>query len=302
MKRANQNFTITAGGRKRLIFWIDEGPEGDLQIIVRHPRYIRLDVEGENPARKREIQNLYFSVHRTTQSPTQINALTANIKIDHKARNVRALHYTEAMKQHGRAASVFIVRSSNLDHDQFLKDDAEGDFHSLGSYNPSHFQLLYHVLVSSKDPATALMSDGPTNCKQIDFKYFRLTVLWTFVSIGSDISGHIQFFSTLKPEELEAMPDGDYKTFVRAIAQGFSPSDLHELFRNGTRKILKDDYIRRNAQSDRPENKNLVELLNASDFFKNGDPDSSKYRRHIRRLAKRLAHNQLVFPLNRDSR
>jgi hypothetical protein len=218
----NQSFTIIVGGQPRLIFWIEEGPRDDLLIILRHPRYIRLDVPGEDPPKKREIENIYFSVHPSRESKTEINVLTSNLKLDDKTQNVRALHYTEAMKQHGRAASVLIVRSSNLDHDQFIKNDAEGDYHS-GHYDPSHFQLLYQVLVSSKDPTTVLVSNGTTNCKQVDFTEFRITVLWTFVSMGSDISGHLQFFSTLKTEDIDKLPDGDEKTSVTAVAQGFHP-------------------------------------------------------------------------------
>jgi hypothetical protein len=290
----NQIVTILVGGQRRVIFWIEESSKQDLTVILRYPKYIRLDLPGENPPKIRQLVDMHFSVHRSLESPTRINAITGTIHMDDKAQNTKALHYTKAMKQNNQTAHVFAMRSSNLDHDQFIKDDIEGDFHSLGFYDPDHFQLLYQVLVSSKD-TPPLSSLGETNCKQIDFAHFRITILWTFVSMGSDISGHLLPFATIKPEELDSVEDEDLKKFHQLLPEGFATSDLHELFLF-IRTHLKDDYIRRNAQGDLPQNKGLAEFLSTGAFFRTGDKNSSKYLRHNRRRSRQLRDNPVVFP------
>src|ERR1700680_3239790 len=35
-----QNFTILVHGQRRLLFWIEEGSNQDLQIVYQHPKYI----------------------------------------------------------------------------------------------------------------------------------------------------------------------------------------------------------------------------------------------------------------------
>jgi len=290
----NQIVTILAGDQPRVIFWIEESSTRDLTIILRYPKYIRLNVPGEDPPKKRQLVDMHFSVHRTQKSPTRINAITGTIHMDDQAQNVKVLHYTKAMKHNNHAAHVFAMRSSNLDHEQFIKNVIEGDFHSLGFYDPDHFQLVYQVLVSSKDTAP-LSSLEETNCLQIDFVHFRITILWTFLSVGSDISGHLLPFASVKPEEMDSITDEDLKKFHQLLPEGFALSDLHEFFLF-IRQHLKDDYIGRNAQGDLSQNKDLAEFLRTGAFFRKGDKNSSKYLRHTRRRARKLRNNHLVFP------
>jgi hypothetical protein len=294
-----RNVTIDVGGQRRLMLSIKEHPPesdspGDLHVILRHPPYVRIDVEGENPPKKREIENVKVTIHRTLKSE-QITAITNTIKMDDKAHSRagdnKILHYTEAMKQHGCAAVLFAVRSTDLSHPTFLLDDPLGEDVSLGSYDPKHFQVFYQVAVSSLD-ARQLAFDDETNWREIDFTYFRITILWTFASVPSEIMGHIFFIGTMKPEDLRELADENLKAFLRAVAAGFETKDLLGLFRRWTRTLLMDDFV---ATAERLSgDQDLLKFLRASAFFKKGDPDGAKYRRHSRQRARILLRGSRV--------
>jgi hypothetical protein len=205
-------------------------------------------------------------------------------KAHSRAGDNKILHYTEAMKQHGRAALLFAVRSTDLSHPRFLVDDLTGEDVSLGWYDPKQFQVFYQVAVSSLDAPRQTAFDEETNWREIDFTYFRITIFWTFASVASEIMGHIFFLGTVKPEDLRELADEDLKTFLKMVAAGFETKDLLELFRRWTRTHLMDDFV---AKAERISgDQDLLKFLRASVFFKKGDPNGARFLRHCRQRAK----------------
>jgi hypothetical protein len=153
-------------------------------------------------------------------------------------------------------------------------------------YDPKHFQVFYQVAVSSLDAPRQFAFDDETNWREIDFTYFRITIFWTFASLASEIMGHIFFLGTVKPEDLRELTNEDLKTFLKMVAAGFETKDLLDLFRRWTRTLLIDDFV---AKAERLSgDQDLLKYLRASAFFKKGDPDGAKYRRHSRQRARIL--------------
>jgi hypothetical protein len=289
----HQNVTIIVGGKRRLLFRVEERSSGDLLIIVRYPKFLS---PAEDRSKALPIVDLHCSVHQTAQSPTRINAITAVIKFDGDAQEVKELHYTKAMKHNNFAAHVFALRASNLDHEQFEAGDIGGEIRSLRHYNPSHFQLIYQVLVSSQDVPT-LTSKGNVNCLQFNASSFLVTVLWSFLSTPSVPFGTILPIATIKPEELGSVEDPALKQIYELMPEGFDPAALLDHFVS-LGELLKKIYISRMEENNPPSKQRdeMIEFIKTATLFAKGDQSNHKYRKHLRRIAKLLRKNSLVFP------
>jgi hypothetical protein len=288
----HRHVTITAGSKRRVLFRVEIRPDGDLLLILRYPRFLAPTEEPTKPVR---VVDMHCSVHPTAESKTRINAITAVIKTDDK-QEIKRLHYTRAMKHNNFAAHVFALRASHLEHEQFEAVDLQGEIISLGQYNPFHFQLIYQVLVSSQD-VPPLYSKGDVNCIQFKASTFLVTVLWSFMSSASTPGGTLLPIETIKPEELDSVQSAGLKEIYEMMPEGFNPTILLEHFVN-LRELMKTIYVSKIEKYNPPSKQRdeLIQLIETAAFFAKGDESHHKYRRHLRRVARVLRNNSLIFP------
>ena len=89
-------FTINVKGQARLLFWVEEQSSGDLTIIVKNAPFANLPADidklietppwlhepATQPGVSQQVVEQHISIHRSTKSPTHINAVTWRMKAE----------------------------------------------------------------------------------------------------------------------------------------------------------------------------------------------------------------------------
>ena len=301
MSKKATALTVTAGSKPRLLFTVEERPASfDLTIIIRHATHGMLpDAHGTLTAH--EIVEQHISVHNSAKSPTQINAIKITTTINSN-RMPPTEHYTLAMKQHSHFAPLFTQRCCNLKHDRFLYNKASQRLVSLGEYDPDRFQLIYMILVSNLQ-TDKLLDGHRTNCIHVDFTTFRITVLWSFLSLASDALAMSLLLGTTKPEEMHLVEDEKLRYLTGLLPHGFPPLTCIPQYIN-LRLLFKQQYISASLERYRkaanpPSQEELerhAKLLNITgEFFKEGNVNKVVYRQHMRRVERTLRDDPLFF-------
>ena len=302
-KRAQSKaFIITVSDKPRLLFRIKESKSNrDLTIIVRHAPYAELPAaDGSRP----KIVEQHLSIHNSYNSLTQINMITFRTLLEGERKPIEINnHFTAAMKQHSNYAPVFTQRCSNLSGEYFVHKYGDAEAISLGQYDPNRFQLLYMILVSKPD-TEEFYEERRTNRKHVYFSNFRVSLIWSFLSLHSDASAMSLLLGTMKPEEINEVMDEDLRILAERLPRGFPPYTCIPQFAN-LRPLFKSEYIEKLLGKHGHETTETLErtrrLANiAGEFFKEGTLSGLRYRQHLRRCERELRndpmfHNDPLF-------
>jgi hypothetical protein len=180
---------------------------------------------------------------------------------------------------------------------------------SLGEYDPTRFQLLYMVLVSKRG-APEFHEEQRANRKHIYFNNFRVSIIWSFMSLPSDIASSSIRLGTLRSEEIEVIKDPFHRLIETMIPIGFSPYRCIPEFA-ALRPLLKSEYINGLVNRHRGGAGVTAEDLQRArqsativgEFFKKGTGENTRYNNHMRRCefalrADPLFNTDELFQLN----
>ena len=205
-------------------------------------------------------------------------------------------HYTSSMKTLSNYAPILTNRSVTLDKDYYVHRATKLSAISLGNYDPDHFQVLYRFAVSSLQSEKLSARFERTNCFQMDFAEFRLTVLWSFLSLPSNHRGRLVFVPTVKPEEMHLLHDDNARSLAHLLPAGLPALRMIPEFVE-LAALLKEDCIQRSVEADfepdqwtPDELEQWIRLLTITgQFFKEGTVDRLRYKQHMSRYRGILA-------------
>ena len=288
-------FTINVEGQDRLLFRIEEKAKAqDLTIIVNAPQYLLSSTQDVSPREDRKIVGMHFSVHRSLQSSTHINAITTKLVTD-GGKSTKLGNYSKALKHNNWYAHIFGIRCTDLSHRQFLIRDRHNKVNnrrkrvSLGSYDKNSFILVYQVLVSNNN-VPRIAHNPYANFVQEDFTHFKVTVLWTFLSLGSSNIGYIMGLSTIKPESADSIPDLEERKLLLSIQEGLDPNSVWRQFFD-LANALKQNLVSKFIQ----KGKDAVEFMEvAGGYFKQGFDYTRDYQTHLAMIRHKLRNNEFL--------
>ena len=190
-------FTIQVNGKERVIFSASIRQSGDLTLIVRHNE-VASGFMGvaDKKVFDGPIVSQRYSIHESPNSEEHNNCIVFTHELANGKR-LRRYHYTKALKLYNNFTLVHFGLSQDLTHDSYDLRELGSDRLSLGQYNPRSFKLNYAIFVSRKDQIASLPLGSAANVTYVDLGYFRLTIMWGFVSLPSFGRGYWLNISTL---------------------------------------------------------------------------------------------------------
>ena len=276
--------TIKVDGEERVLFYAEEDQDGDITITPRSGlHYAESNTHIPEPGS--EIVERHFSIHMSSNSPTRINAITANTVLQ-DGRKLRRLHYTRAIKQQNQFASIMAKRCPDLREEMYRLTPRERlEIVSLDSYRPQHFQLLYQIFIGPAGIPFSIYGQWSINVREIPFRFFNLVVVWSFMSAFSSPVGSSLSLYTEKPEIIENMEDDEIRHFLVNIPNGFDPAGCVEFFYL-VRSSLRTQYFRvieKEIFKGNSDNKALIFSKIFAAFFKSARVDTQEFREHFLR-------------------
>jgi hypothetical protein len=189
---------IEVDGKPKTLVKIRERREGDLIIVPLHGSFAR-ELGSAEPDRKVQIEHQHYSIHRSTESVTDINMIKRTTLFSGKPPSKHS-YVTKAIKSGDRIAPVFANRVPDL---RLLEDKAKPLDMSLGSYEPKTWTLILYLFVAHRDFA---LTEPAAIAPCFDFlehkiSEFSLALFWTFAKIPSMPSGATIDFSPAHPND-----------------------------------------------------------------------------------------------------
>jgi hypothetical protein len=280
------------GGIPRAIFSIQQRASGDLTVVIRHGAfYTNGKTFQPNPADAVVEQRL--SIHRSTQSKSDINSIVYTKRF-RDGRKRRTLNYTSALKRDNSFSLLFSQRCQDLRAAIFdMKKSSEKPV-SLGSYNPQFFQLIFSIYAGRKERNFTTASEPDLRFLQVPIGLFNIVVVWSFVSLPSNITGNYAAFRTYKPEEIEVMTDPGLKAFLRMASGGFDEEISLIFFRDKRQRLLEMYFD--SINNDFPHMRQVVlpAMRSIASFFAEGDINNPDYKAHFARLRQTFTTEQIA--------
>ena len=186
-------FTITTEDGPRTLFTVNERPNGDLVFDLKPPPFVQFP-GGATP---HQIERQKYSVHRSL-STWEGNAITQ--RTFYKDREpTDHYHFSRALKQHNRFAPMFVRRYPDLRQLTPLSASSAATV-DLGDVQAEHFQLILGAYVGNPDRTFGELDYINMSAAQHSMTYFRVVVLWSFLTLPPHESGDIAHVFTQRPE------------------------------------------------------------------------------------------------------
>lgn len=154
------------------------------------------------------------------------------------------------------------------------------------------------ILVSKRD-IEELVEELRTNRKHVDFSNFRVSVVWSFMSLSSDGSAMSLFLGTMDPAKIDALTDANLRMLAARLPRGFVPHTCIPHFAS-LRPLFKSNYIDKLIEQYKNEKTETLEQTKylatiAGEFFKEGTVSGLRYRQHMRRCEIQLRSDPMFY-------
>lgn len=217
IERENLDLIIKIGAAD--LYRKAELPKG---VIVNQ---IPTDSDLNNQDDDLKIINQKYSVHCSLQSEDRINAIVHRIKLSNN-NEISTYHYTRALKQTNKYAPLYMARAPDLSIARYKVNPNERDYISISSFHTNKATLYYMVSVCNFE--TELIFDGEDfNVKYINFKNFRLAIIWSYANLPSYSTGVKTHFQTFKTDELPK----SVNAVIKDNSEGYSAFDILNAYR-----------------------------------------------------------------------
>lgn len=210
---------------KRL-FSVKELENGDLTVILMSADHYRDEGTWSNDDElERKIVHQKYSVHRSLQSKTGINALVHRLKMDDGTEHSTS-HYTKALKQTNRHAALYSARVQDLSPDKYTVQESERLSQEITSFNPTQATFHYMLFVCNLG-ADEITPTADIAVEYLSFTHFRLAVLWSFASVPSHHSALKCHFLTVDTK----LAPPDTHIVLENLGDGFDLPSAVDYFR-----------------------------------------------------------------------
>lgn len=237
MAKTIARFTIMVEGLSRTLIGISERANGDVIVDLKPGQRHRNDPNsGEFHA---PINVARYSLHVSPNSANG-NLLKQTIKRVGDS-DINSWHFTNAIKETGLCAPLYIRRFPDLGYDHFLTPVDGAESISLGSYDPFRFNLVAAVLVCSPSRRFDPRGIGVWSYREFSTAHFKIVVLWSFAIVPSNKSGDAHHIQTKDPAKEENWGRASRDIFTM---RGYDEVRAGEYF-SGMRDFLIAKYIRR---------------------------------------------------------
>lgn len=212
---------VEVDGQLSRLFSITERSNGDLVISLQSSDFYR-DAGSTEHFQDHEIKTQKYSVHRSIKSPEQINVLKHQLTFA-DGTETTSTHYTKALKQTNKYAAICAVRTQDLSLPKY-RVESEPINLKLDAYQSATASFFYMIFVCNHE-AEPIKAHNSYSYKYLNFKYFRIAVLWGFINAPSHSSSLKTHILTVDPADIDEVNRGKLKD-----AEGFDAEEVINFF------------------------------------------------------------------------
>jgi hypothetical protein len=211
--KSGLRFTIEAQGIQRSIFSVIEKKSANEKVrgtlIIRPKQDVLSRPALHQSIRDRPvriIQSQKYTLHPSSDSLEKVNTFHSTTTYT-RGPPTDWRHLTKAIKSGTKFALLYVKRCSNLAKPHFVSNREASQTKSLGIYDPAKFTLQYAIVVSAPNvefkyeriDEKGFRAKNEINLMDHVFDRFRLTVMWSFLSLRSHSSSLIYHHETVTP-------------------------------------------------------------------------------------------------------
>lgn len=222
--RSDLRFCVRVNGVLKRLFSVKELKNGDLTIILKSADHYR-DEGTWSIDNNRRIVHQKYSVHRSLQSETGINALVHRLKMDDGV-EYSTSHYTRALKQTNRHAALYSARIQDLRPEKYTVDENEQFSREIASFDSSKATFHYMLFVCNLE-SDEIRSTADIAVRYFSFTHFRIAALWSFASVPSHYSALKCHFLTVDTQ----LTPPDTHVVLESLGDGFDLLSAVNYFR-----------------------------------------------------------------------
>ena len=277
-------YTAEVQGVERPILSVRQTGKGDLVLGLWGGPFANIQ-----PERRPRIQVQRVSVHPSPASPDgNLLKFTTELKDGRRASHH---HFTRAIKTSDRFAFLLMRYCCDLSLLDAAKPSENVDRFCIGPSDPERFTLVFSVFVSSPDREFLEVDLEDASIHSQVFGEFRLTLVWTYVSLRPSLDAWTAFPVTIRPEDIADL--GERASNERQI-EGYNEQEcldhLGSQIDQQIERIVVELLLNLPRALGQPTLDPVIEkaLWRLPTLFKMGSNEDPEYRKHVYSIREQL--------------